>query len=173
MLGVELKSRGYQYASVSTSSRCQRVAKALGVRTALAAGCRCTSTTANLHHLPCFGTVPGFGSYVVPAVVCTRRMSLALYRQIVREASKLPAKPVKRKILYNTREAYSLYATETDQSRLFSLHQDAAAAARVIAWLNSLPQVLPHTVTAHQRGPKLLQLLIQASARSKARTPIR
>ena len=68
-------------------------------------------------------------------------MSLSLYRQIVREANKLPAAPVKRKILYNTREVYSVYAAEADKRRLAELHQDAAAAARVIAWLNSIPQV--------------------------------
>ena len=74
-------------------------------------------------------------------------MSLLLYRQIVREANKLSAAPVRRKILYNTREVYSLYAGVSDESRLAELRQDAFAATRVIAWLNSLPQVLPECVS--------------------------
>ena len=70
-------------------------------------------------------------------------MSLALYRHIVREANKLSVAPVRRKIIYNTREVYSLYASETDELKLAGLHEDAAAAARVIAWLNTLPKVQP------------------------------
>ena len=64
----------------------------------------------------------------------------ALYRQILRQAGRLPA-PVHRKVQLNTREAFCVHADQGDAGRIAELHEDAAAAARVLAWLSGLPEV--------------------------------
>ena len=66
--------------------------------------------------------------------------SVHLYRRILREAASLPG-PVKRKVRLNTREVYFVHAREADPARLAQAQEHAAAAARVLAWLNTLPQV--------------------------------
>lgn len=67
--------------------------------------------------------------------------SRALYRQILREASKLQVGPVAKKIRYNTREVFDLYRHETNTDVFEKLRADGAAAVRVITWLRQLSQV--------------------------------
>lgn len=67
--------------------------------------------------------------------------SKAVYRSILREASKLSVWPVRHKICFNTREVFDLHRAESDGAVIRILIEDGYAAVRVIAWLNRLPQV--------------------------------
>lgn len=67
--------------------------------------------------------------------------SLHLFRRLAREAVKFPVKPVGRKVLVNVRELFQLYRDEKDPAVLATLHEDGAAALRVLDWLKSLAQV--------------------------------
>ena len=63
------------------------------------------------------------------------------------EPAPLPA-PVVKKIRYNARHLWLLYAKETDPDALQRLYGDVAAGVRVLRWLRSLPQV-----RGRPRGP--------------------
>ncbi len=67
--------------------------------------------------------------------------ALKLYRDLLRAARSFPVRPVGRKIEYNCRELFDLYRKETRVEELNSLHGDAEAALRLIAWMRALPQV--------------------------------
>ena len=67
--------------------------------------------------------------------------SKAVYRSILREAAKLTIEPVRRKICFNTREVFDLYRAESNLVSIEKLQSDGAAAIRLIAWLNQLPEV--------------------------------
>lgn len=64
----------------------------------------------------------------------------ALYRALLREASKIAAPPLRRKLRYNARAAWEAHSAESDPLQLASLYEEARAAVRVLAWLNALPQ---------------------------------
>lgn len=66
-----------------------------------------------------------------------------LYRLVLRacKAPNLPA-PVQRKAAANARELFELHRHTTDPQQLAGLADDAAAAVRVLHWLNGLPQVI-------------------------------
>jgi hypothetical protein len=66
--------------------------------------------------------------------------SLSLYRSLVREAHKLDALPVQRKLCYNAKQLWSFYSRVQDPDRLHQLHEEAQAAVRVVRWLRELPQ---------------------------------
>jgi len=66
---------------------------------------------------------------------------LHLYRRLARAALRFPVRPVGRKVAYNVRELFVLHRSERDPAVLASLHEDGAAALRVLDWLKSLAQV--------------------------------
>jgi hypothetical protein len=68
-------------------------------------------------------------------------MSLASYRSLLREIWAFPVGPVRRKLRQNARVLFVLHRNETTPIKLDYLIGNAAAAARVVAWLRTLPEV--------------------------------
>ena len=71
-----------------------------------------------------------------------QQSGLHLFRRLARAAVAIPSRPVGRKVLFNLRELFLLYRHERDPTVLATLHEDAAAALRVLTWLKSLAEVL-------------------------------
>lgn len=69
------------------------------------------------------------------------RRSVHLYRAVLRAVARLPVEPVRRKLRWNARQLWALNSHTTDPETVQALHEDAAAAVRVLRWLSRLPQV--------------------------------
>lgn len=67
--------------------------------------------------------------------------SIHLYRDLFRNAARLPVGPVQRKLKYNIRQLFDLYRADQPSGQLAELHRDCEAAIHVIQWFIHLPKV--------------------------------
>ncbi|KAL0026445.1 hypothetical protein WJX79_010345 [Trebouxia sp. C0005] len=66
--------------------------------------------------------------------------SIHLYRDLFRNAARLPVGPVQRKLKYNIRQLFDLYRADQPSGQLAELHRDCEAAIHVIQWFIHLPK---------------------------------
>lgn len=66
--------------------------------------------------------------------------SIRLYRDLFRNAARLPVEPVQRKLKYNIRQLFDLYRADQASGQLAELHRDGEAAIHVIQWFIHLPK---------------------------------
>ena len=67
--------------------------------------------------------------------------ALSLYRSFIRAATHVQAAPVRRKAIFNLREALEVRRTETSPERIQEQLEDGISALRIVVWLSQLPEV--------------------------------
>ena len=75
--------------------------------------------------------------------------ALSLYRSFIRAASHVKAAPVRRKAIFNLREALEVRRTETSPERIQEQLEDGISALRIVVWLSQLPEVGAVRCRAH------------------------
>lgn len=66
--------------------------------------------------------------------------AIRLYRSLLREIRGLREAPLRRKLRYNARQLWEAHREERDPQALAALQGEAAAAVRVVRWLQALPK---------------------------------
>ena len=75
--------------------------------------------------------------------------ALSLYRSFIRAATHVKAAPVRRKAIFNLREALEVRRTETSPESIQEQLEDGISALRIVVWLSQLPEVGAVRCRAH------------------------